>query len=177
MALLAPPVLHVLFAHGVVLEPHLQNVLAGVDRDGWPTQVFLRDLEGVKLVSGSHEALLASLPPRVARGLAYDRRAGLEPGRLLPVRQPPGRGGGGPGRPQPGPGGRPRSRVCGTARRQLLTGFARDHGWTPELRGLLAGVPLPAKANLTVRWARAGDRDAPYVPVRNPLDRPRLTGP
>jgi hypothetical protein len=23
-----------------------------------------------------------------------------------------------------------------------------------------------------VRWARAGDRDAPYVPVRNPLTGP-----
>jgi hypothetical protein len=54
----------------------------------------------------------------------------------------------------------------------LLTVFARDHGWTPELRGLLAGVPLPAKANLTVRWARAADRDAAYVPVPNPLTAP-----
>jgi siderophore synthetase component len=171
VALLAPPVLHVLFAHGVVLEPHLQNVLAGVDRDGWPAQVFLRDLEGVKLVSGSHEALLASLPPRVARGLAYDRQRGwnrvayclfvnhlAEVAAALADRSP-------------GREAALEAELWHRAR-QLLTGFARDHGWTPELRGLLAGVPLPAKANLTVRWARAGDRDAPYVPVRNPLTGP-----
>jgi hypothetical protein len=33
-------------------------------------------------------------------------------------------------------------------------------------------VPLPAKANLKVRWARAADREASYVPVRNPLAGP-----
>jgi hypothetical protein len=34
---------------------------------------------------------------------------------------------------------------------------------------VLAGVPLPAKANLRVRWARDADRDAGYVTVPNPL--------
>jgi siderophore synthetase component len=171
VALLAPPVLHVLFAHGVVLEPHLQNVLAGVDGDGWPTQVFLRDLEGVKLVSGSHGSLLASLPSPVARGLAYDRQRGwnrvayclfvnhlAEVAAALADRSP--------GREAALEG------ELWRRARQLLTGFARDHGWTPELRALLAGVPLPAKANLKLRWARAGDRDASYVPVRNPLTGP-----
>jgi len=44
--------------------------------------------------------------------------------------------------------------------RESLAGFARSYGWTPELRALLSGVPLPAKANLKVRWARAADREA-----------------
>ena len=57
--------------------------------------------------------------------------------------------------------------------RESLAGFARSYGWTPELRALLSGVPLPAKANLKVRWARAADREAPYVPVRNPLTGPQ----
>ena len=87
----APPVLHALFGHGVVLEPHLQNVLVGVDSDGLPVQAIFRDLEGVKLITARHDALLATLKPGVARALAYDAGTRLEPGRLLPVRQPPGR--------------------------------------------------------------------------------------
>ena len=48
-------------------------------------------------------------------------------------------------------------------------GSRREHGWPPQLRAVLAGVPLPAKANLRLRWARGADREAGYVPVRNPL--------
>ena len=36
---------------------------------------------------------------------------------------------------------------------------------------VLAGEPLPAKANLFVRWARDADRLAGYVPLRNPFAR------
>jgi hypothetical protein len=34
---------------------------------------------------------------------------------------------------------------------------------------VLAGVPLPGKANLRVRWYRDADRQAGYIPVPNPL--------
>ena len=53
--------------------------------------------------------------------------------------------------------------------RHVLTEAAAEHGWPPELRAVLAGVPLPAKANLRVRWARDADRDAGYVTVPNPM--------
>lgn len=56
--------------------------------------------------------------------------------------------------------------------RDVLTGVCAEHGWPPQLRGLLAGVPLPAKANLRTRWARAADRDAGYIPVQNPMGLP-----
>jgi siderophore synthetase component len=42
-------------------------------------------------------------------------------------------------------------------------------GGAARLRALLAGVPLPAKANLCTRWARDPDREAAYVSVPNPL--------
>jgi len=51
----------------------------------------------------------------------------------------------------------------------VLTEAAAEHAWPPELRAVLAGVPLPAKANLRVRWARDADRDAGYVTVPNPM--------
>lgn len=158
------PVLDAFFRHGVVLEPHLQNVLATIDKDGWPGPPVFRDLEGVKLVTPRHDALLAGLPRQVAAGLRYDARrgwervayclfvnhlaeiaaaiadwsAGLEP------------------------------ELWRLARDELAL-LATAHGWPPELRAVLAGVPLPAKANLRVRWVRGADRDAQYVPVPNPL--------
>ena len=76
MRAVALPVLHALFGHGVVLEPHLQNVLVGVDRDGRPAQAIFRDMEGTKLLTPRHEAVLATLKPGVARALGYDAARG-----------------------------------------------------------------------------------------------------
>jgi hypothetical protein len=41
--------------------------------------------------------------------------------------------------------------------------------FSPRLRALLAGVPLPAKANLLTRWERRADREAGYVRLPSPL--------
>jgi siderophore synthetase component len=165
--LVAPPVLDAFFGHGVVLEPHLQNVLVGVDGDGRPVQAVFRDLEGTKLVAARHGALLGRLPPGVARGLAYDTRRGwdrvaycllvnhlAEMAAAIADRCGP---------------GADCERELWRQARQVLTEAAAEHGWPPELRAVLAGVPLPGKANLRVRWYRDADREAGYVPVPNPL--------
>jgi hypothetical protein len=39
----------------------------------------------------------------------------------------------------------------------------------PVPAALLAGVPLPAKANLLTRWERKADREAGYVRLPSPL--------
>ena len=165
--LVAAPVLGAFFEHGIVLEPHLQNVLAGVDGAGWPVRAIFRDLEGVKLVTDRHRALLAGLPAGVARGLGYDVGQGwdrvayclivnhlAEIAAAIADRM-----------------GAEFERALWRAARDELTVIAKEHGWPAQLRALLAGVPLPAKANLRVRWARAADREAGYVPVPNPLAR------
>jgi siderophore synthetase component len=164
----APPMLHALFGHGVVFEPHLQNVLIGVDGDGLPVQAFFRDLEGVKLVTSRHEQALAALKPEVARALGYDAERGwhrvayclfvnhlAEIAAAIADRRPD--------------TAERFEAVLWDRARQVLTGFARDHDWPPPLRAVLAGVPLPAKANLRLRWARGADREAAYLSVRNPL--------
>jgi len=164
----ALPVLHALFGHGVVLEPHLQNVLVSVDRDGRPAQAIFRDMEGTKLLTPRHEAVLATLKPGVARALGYDAERGwnrvayclfvnhlAEIAAAVADRHPDQDG-----------------QFEGAMWRradELLAGFAREHGWPPQLRAVLAGVPLPAKANLRLRWARGADREAAYLAVRNPL--------
>jgi siderophore synthetase component len=56
--------------------------------------------------------------------------------------------------------------------RSAVQTFARDHGDAPQLRDVLAGVPVPAKTNLLTRWRRNTDRDSGYVPVALPLGPP-----
>ncbi|MFE6055169.1 IucA/IucC family protein [Kitasatospora sp. NPDC056446] len=163
LRLLVPPVLAAYFDHGVILEPHLQNVLIGVDATGHPAQVLFRDLEGTKLVPGPN-ADIAELPPEVAGPMTYDAERGWDRvvycllvnhvSELLAAladRHP--------------------ELECALWRavRDTLEEYAAAHGCPPRLRALLAGVPLPAKANLLTRWERKADREAGYVRLPSPL--------
>ncbi|MQS15669.1 iron transporter [Streptomyces kaniharaensis] len=164
LRLLVPPVLAAYFDHGVVLEPHLQNVVVGVDAAGRPAQVLFRDLEGTKLLPERHAPALAQLPPDVAGPMTYDAQRGWdrvvycllvnhvsEVLAALTDRYP---------------------RLEATLWelvRETLRDHAAEYGCPPRLSALLAGVPLPAKANLLIRWARKADREAGYVPLPSPL--------
>ncbi|MCC3776999.1 IucA/IucC family siderophore biosynthesis protein [Streptomyces sp. UNOB3_S3] len=162
--LLVPPVLAAYFDHGVVLEPHLQNVVVGVDDTGMPRQVLLRDLEGTKLLPEHHAAALAALGDEVAGPMTYDRERGwdrvvycllvnhlAEMLAALADRHP---------HLEP---------ALWSAVRRVLADRAAAHGNPPLLRALIAGVPLPAKANLLTRWERKADRFAGYVRIGSPL--------
>lgn len=208
----AYPVLDAYVRHGVVLEPHVQNVLVGFDADGWPAEVVFRDLEGTKLVTGRHD--LTGLPGEVASSLSYDAGRGWDrvayclfvnhlaevaatvadaaTGRTTgPATDPAADAVA--NRAADAGGDRLLRDMWAAARASLeryVAVHAPDHaadraaGRTAgrdalaPLTRLLAGAPLPAKANLTVRWARAADREAGYVPVANPLAPPGpLPGP
>ncbi|MEU1282857.1 IucA/IucC family protein [Kitasatospora sp. NPDC005856] len=171
LRLLVPPVLAAYFDHGVVLEPHLQNVLIGVDPAGRPVQVLFRDLEGTKLVPEQNADILAALPPEVAGPMTYDAERGwdrvvycllvnhvAELLAALADRHP--------------------ELECALwqAVRDTLEEYAAAHGCPPRLRALLAGVPLPAKANLLTRWERKADREAGYVRLPSPLAGSVLAG-
>jgi siderophore synthetase component len=166
---IVPPVLHAFLAYGVVLEPHLQNVLVAVDPDGLPVQAIFRDLEGTKLVDGPRWAL-DELPPRVRAALTYDAGRGWDRvvyclfvnhlaeivAAIADVR---------PGL----------ERELWRLAHHRIDRYARDHAaafsteGAARLRALLAGVPLPGKANLRARWGRAADRHATYVAVPSPF--------
>ncbi|MFF1509765.1 IucA/IucC family protein [Streptomyces sp. NPDC058326] len=164
LKLLVPPVLAAYFDHGLVLEPHLQNVVVCVDDDGMPAQVLFRDLEGTKLLPEHHAATLASLPAEVAGPLTYDAERGWDRvayclfvnhiaemlaavADLHPETEP----------------------ALWAQVRATLKAYADRHGCPPRLAALLAGVPLPAKANLLTRWERKADREAGYVRLPSPL--------
>ncbi|WP_194913639.1 IucA/IucC family protein [Catenulispora rubra] len=164
LRLLLPPVLAAYFDHGVVLEPHLQNVLVCVDDTGRPAQILLRDLEGTKLVPEANSALLSQLPADVASPMTYDAQRGWDRvvycllvnhvSELLAAIADR----------------YPALEVALWAEvRTVLAEYADEYGRPPRLAALLAGVPLPAKANLLTRWARKADREAGYVPLPSPL--------
>ncbi|MFD4599622.1 IucA/IucC family protein [Streptomyces sp. NPDC058464] len=174
LGLLLPPVLAAYFEHGIVLEPHLQNVVVGVRADGMPAQMLFRDLEGTKLLPRHHERFLSTLPEDVRGPLTYDAERGWNRvaycllvnhvaevlGALADLRPAL----------EPALWGLVRDRIGA---------YARSAGEPPRLRALLSGVPLPAKANLLLRWARRADRHAHYVPLPSPLgaDFPREVTP
>ncbi|MEU3166060.1 IucA/IucC family protein [Streptosporangium sp. NPDC006930] len=156
----APPVLDAYVSHGVVLEPHLQNVLIGVDADGLPVEAVFRDLEGTKLVAGRHD--LSGVPHRVAEALTYDAASGwnrvvycLMVNHLAEIAA--------------SLAGTGSTRELWAVAGDVLAKYAASRGWPRPLSELLSGAPLPAKANLSVRWTRSADRSAGYVTVANPL--------
>jgi len=166
VALLVPPVLRLWAGQGVVLEPHLQNVLVVTSAAGVPVRVLLRDMDGVRLRTDRHAALLASLAPPVAAATAYDpERAAARIGYCLLVNNL--------GELAVAVGelsGAAEERLWAPVRAAVVA-VAAELGGAPELRRLLDARTLPAKANLVVRWRGAEDPEAPYVPVPNPLAR------
>ncbi|WP_083865352.1 IucA/IucC family protein [Nocardia brevicatena] len=164
LALLIPPVLAAFFDHGVVLEPHLQNVVVGVDSTGMPVQVFFRDLEGTKLLPEHHIEALAQLRPDVAAPMTYTPHTGWNRvvyclvvnhlaemlaalADLHPQLEP----------------------ALWERVHAALSDYAAEHGCPPRLAAVLAGVPLPAKANLLTRWERKSDHDAGYIRIPSPF--------
>ncbi|OEJ28330.1 iron transporter [Streptomyces agglomeratus] len=171
LGLLLPPVLAAYFDHGLVLEPHLQNVVVRVDGDGMPVQVLLRDLEGAKLLPEHHRDALAELPAEVAGPLTYDAERGWDRvvycllvnhvAEMLAALA------------DLHPGTEP---ALWAMVRAALQDCAARHGRPPRLAALLAGAPLPAKANLLTRWERRADREAGYVRLPSPLAEDVLSG-
>ncbi|WP_286220733.1 IucA/IucC family protein [Marinobacter apostichopi] len=167
LALLLPPLFESLFHCGVVFEPHLQNVVVGL-RDGCPVQVFVRDLEGTKLVperwSGS---LPATIDKRTLASIHYPQDKAwkriaycLLVNHLFQVVACLSRG-------------EQQTEI------QLWAALAEavrswldstDDPWAQEALGnLLAGEPIPNKSNLMTRLFKRPDRESQYTLVPNPL--------
>jgi siderophore synthetase component len=161
------PVFYLYFSHGLIFEPHLQNVVLGI-QGGWPKQVFLRDFEGVKLVSERYsDNQLCEISTRARDSLWYSGDQGwnriayclfvnnfceainqLAPEN--PVLQ---------------------QRLWGVVRHRLQD-YQAHYGDTTSFRrinDLVTGQPFPGKTNLINRFLKRPDREASYVPVINPI--------
>ncbi|MFD5224812.1 IucA/IucC family protein [Microbacterium sp. NPDC058342] len=161
LRLLVPFVVDSYADHGIVCEPHLQNVVVGVDDAGMPVQLFLRDLEGVKLLPRWRDSLL-DVDALSATRLSYDERTGWRRtayclfvnniSEFVAALADLGC----------------REEELWERVRDVLSDLRRGAN-RHELDALLSGVPAPAKSNLLVRWNRRPDRDAGYVAVPLPL--------
>ncbi|RCG29566.1 iron transporter [Sphaerisporangium album] len=170
----ALPVFEAYFRHGVVLEPHLQNVLVGITADGLPIEAIFRDLEGTKLVIGRHD--VSDLPDLVASAASYDAARGwnrvvycIMVNHLPEIAATVARTAAHTGAPTTAHSADELLRELWAEARARIARYAAEIGNPLPLSDLLAGAPLPAKANLTARWARSADRDAGYVPIGNPF--------
>jgi siderophore synthetase component len=161
------PVLYCYFAHGVIFEPHLQNVLLGIGGEG-PCQVWLRDFEGVKLVRERYDAQqLAGASDAARNALWYSLDLGWQ--RIAyclfvnnfceAVAQ------------LAGDDGALEARLWRVVRGHLQR-YQHLHGDDASARrlgALLDGESLPGKTNLLNRFFKRADRATTYVPVGNPL--------
>ncbi len=161
VSVVVPPVLHAFFAHGVVMECHMQNVLVGVDPTGVPVQAFYRDHEGMRLLP-RHAALLSEVDGAVAGARGVTEAKGWERLRYCLVVNH-------------------LMEIAGAVRarhpdldvwpeaRAVFVAYAQDHGSPAPLMSLLESPAVPAKANLLLRWTRAEGTASRYVDVPNPL--------
>ncbi|PPL16436.1 siderophore biosynthesis protein, partial [Oceanisphaera arctica] len=161
---LVPGVLDACFNHGVVFEPHLQNTLIGFEH-GLPNRVWIRDLEGTKLLPEHWPAQrLQGLSERARASVHYSRDQGWNRiGYCLLVNNI--------------------SEAIFhladgdadlelTAWQQLastLQSWASANGRPAEIAELLAGGPLPSKNNLKTRLLQKADRLADYTLLPHPM--------
>lgn len=153
----AVPVLRMWQRHGLSLEAHTQNSLVHVD-GGWPVRFFVRDMEGT---SASRERLAGDQVSADSPVLHDDAEAWMRLkyylvtnhlGHLVHVL----------------------GRYTDTDERTLwsvVRGTLRDSASSvPDtyIQDLLQSPTLPAKANLTSRFAERGERPL-YVTVSNPM--------
>lgn len=162
-----PPVMYCYFVHGMVFEPHLQNVVIGV-RDGLPVRLYLRDFEGVKLRADYFDdTALGDLSPRARTALRYSADKGWQ--RILyclvvnnyceAIAQLAG---------DDATVEADLWRIVARRLRRYQQRFG-THESSRRIDGLLKGDALPAKANLINRFFKRADREVIYVPMANPL--------
>ncbi|RJG17749.1 IucA/IucC family protein [Massilia cavernae] len=163
------PVLYCYFAHGVIFEPHLQNVVIGV-KEGAPRQVFLRDFEGVKLLQERYdERQLKDVSARGREALWYSSELGWKRiAYCLFVNNYC------EAIAQLGAGNAVLQCRLWEIVRHHLQAFQREHGDAASalrIDGLLNGEALPGKTNMLNRFHMRADRATTYVPVNNPMGR------
>jgi len=152
------------FEHGIVLEPHLQNTLVGFDQ-GLPARVWVRDLEGTKLVAEQWPAeRLKMLSERARASVQYPRELGWKRvaycalvNNLAEAMFHLTAG-----------DAELEDRLWSTIAR-IAGDWQQRFGHQPLLQGLIDGAPLPSKNNLRTRLFKRADRDSDYTALPNPI--------
>jgi len=158
-------VLYCLFNQGVVLEPHLQNTVIGFAEDGLPSRVWIRDLEGTKLVPQIWPAeRLSALDERTRQSVYYSaQKAWQRVGYCALVNNL------GEAIFHLANGSDALEQRLWARIGDLLHRQSARLGHPPELRELCAGAPFPSKENFMTRLMMRADREAGYTSLHSPL--------
>jgi len=169
---LLPSMFDALFEHGIVFEPHLQNILIK-EENALVTGVWIRDLEGTKLNQTTWKAeQLSTMSEKASSSVLYDQakcwrrlayclfinnivQAIFCIARREPVLE---------------------ARLWHQVRLTVQTYLT--HNASPlakdKLTDFLAGKAIPNKANLITRFLKRADKEAEYTDFPNPLGASRV---
>ncbi|NRD75565.1 siderophore biosynthesis protein PvsD [Shewanella sp. VB17] len=161
---LLPSIFYFFFKRGVAFEPHLQNTVIGFE-DDMPAYIWLRDLEGTKLLPEFWpSSSLPDLSEEAKSSVYYTRELGWSRiaycSLINNVSEAMFHLAAG-------------DRALETELWQLLANVVEQwqqvEGEEPELVGLLQGEKIPAKNNLSTRLFMKADRLSSYTQLTNPL--------
>jgi len=161
---LLPGVFHYFFSLGIIFEPHLQNTVIGFE-NGLPAHIWIRDLEGTKLMESHWSSdKLSGLSQKARSSVYYSRSKGWK-----------------------------RIAYCTLINNiseaifhisskqeslepQLWSSLANaielwqsKESRQPELESILKGDPIPSKNNLTTRLLKHADSLSSYCELKNPI--------
>ncbi|WP_261905287.1 IucA/IucC family protein [Vibrio fortis] len=160
---LVPGVFNYYFKHGVAFEPHLQNTLIGLEK-GMPCCVWIRDLEGTKLLPEFWPSeKLQQLSERARQSVYYSREQGwnrigyctfinnISEAIFFIAEE--------------------NAKLEETLWRSLKAAIVRwqsINGKQPELVSLLDGGFFPSKNNFTTRLMQNADKESGYTLIATP---------
>lgn len=153
-------VMDAFFNEGIVFEPHMQNVLVGME-DYLPARVWVRDLEGTKLTSERWSSEdLADMSEQARQSVWYSREKGwnriaycLLINHLSEALFHLADG----------------NRELEQQLWDLLASRLADWQQQPEIAAMLNGGPIPSKNNLRTRLLQRADKFADYTQMAHPM--------
>lgn len=160
---LIPGVFNYYFKHGVAFEPHLQNTLIGFDK-GMPCCVWIRDLEGTKLLAEFWPTdALNQLSERALQSVYYSREQGWNrigyctfinniSEAVFFIAE----------------GNSKLEQALWSILRDAIMSWQSINGKQPELESLLDGGYFPSKNNFTTRLMQNADKESSYTQVLAP---------
>lgn len=160
---LIPGVFNYYFKHGVAFEPHLQNTLIGFEK-GMPCCVWIRDLEGTKLLPEfwSPESL-NQLSERARQSVYYDRKQGWNrigyctfinniSEAIFFISE----------------GNETLEKALWDSVKNAVVRWQSVNGKQPELEALINNGSFPSKNNFTTRLMQRADKESDYTQVKVP---------
>jgi len=147
----------------VAFEPHLQNTLIGFD-EGLPCCVYVRDLEGTKLLPNYWPMeKLSSLSERAQQSVYYSREAGWRrigyctlinnlSEAIFHLAD----------------GDNALETLLWEELLNQLKKWQTINGEQPEINALIAGGSLSSKNNFTTRLMKKADRESDYTQILSP---------